>query len=203
MKRNAALAAAAVTVFAAGGATVWRMLPDHAGGRLPDAAGTWLACFTPPEDCTGLIRREVGRARESVLVQAYAFTSPPIAQALVEAHRRGVRVQVILDRSALGDRSSVGSLLSRAGVPVLVDDPNGIAHNKVMVIDGATVLTGSFNFTRSAEERNAENLLVLRDPGIAAAYAENWERRAAEAVRFSRRRHGTGAGGSTSAVGVR
>ena len=52
-----------------------------------------------------------------------------------------------------------------------------LAHNEVMVIDGETVLTGSFNFTTAAEEHNAENLLVIRDKAMAARYAENWKLR--------------------------
>jgi phosphatidylserine/phosphatidylglycerophosphate/cardiolipin synthase-like enzyme len=52
---------------------------------------------------------------------------------------------------------------------------NAIAHNKIMVIDGQTVITGSFNFTKAAEENNAENLLVIRSPELAATYAANWQ----------------------------
>jgi len=183
----AALAALAVLALAAAaGAALLRAFPDLAGwapaagitgsARPPDA---WEVCFTPPGDCTALLVREIRRARRSILVQAYGFTSAPIAQALAEAQRRGVAVRAILDRSTVGERYSVATYLSRAGIPVLLDDPPGLAHNKVMVMDGETVVTGSFNFTRAAEDRNAENLLVLRDPRLAAAYAANWERRRA------------------------
>jgi phosphatidylserine/phosphatidylglycerophosphate/cardiolipin synthase-like enzyme len=140
-------------------------------------AGRPEACFTPPADCTSLLLREIDAARRQVLVQAYSFTSRPIAEALVAARRRGVEVRVIIDSAAATGPGSVLPLLAGAGIPVLIDDPSGIAHNKVMVIDGARVVTGSFNFTRSAEDRNAENLLVLHDPRLAAAYAANWESR--------------------------
>jgi len=56
----------------------------------------------------------------------------------------------------------------------LIDGVHAIAHNKVMIIDGQTVITGSFNFTTAAERQNAENLLVVRDHALAARYAENW-----------------------------
>ena len=95
------------------------------------------------------------------------------------AQRRGVEVRVLLDGDAAEGPGSVLATLTRGRIPVLLDDPAGIAHNKVMVIDGARVITGSFNFTRAAEDRNAENLIVLRDPTLAAAYAANWERRRA------------------------
>ena len=149
--------------------------PPVAAGAIPRPA----TCFTPGEDCTGTIVSSVGAARREVLVQAYSFTSPPIAQALEAAARRGVRIRIIVDDSQLTERYSQADEAARAGLEVWVDDPSGIAHNKVMVIDGETVITGSFNFSRSAQERNAENLLVLRDATLAARYAENWERRRA------------------------
>ena len=66
--------------------------------------------------------------------------------------------------------------LSAGGIPVFIDSSHrpGIAHNKVMVIDQAVVITGSFNFTKAAETRNAENLLIIRDPALAAAYGRNF-----------------------------
>ncbi len=109
-------------------------------------------------------------------VQAYSFTSVPIAQALVDAHRRGVSVEVILDKSQLEGRSVQTDFLDQAGVPVRIDAAHAIAHNKVMVIEGETVITGSFNFTKSAEERNAENLLVIRDRVLAERYEANWQK---------------------------
>ena len=68
--------------------------------------------------------------------------------------------------------------LEIAGVPVLIDRIHGIAHNKVMIVDGIRVITGSFNFTRAAQARNAENLLVIKDQGLAGRYVRNWRERA-------------------------
>lgn len=138
------------------------------------AADVETLCFTPGQDCTGVVVGAISSARRDVLVQAYSFTSPPIAAALIEAHRRGVRVRVILDKSQRTERYSGADFLANQGVPVLIDARHAIAHNKVMVIDGDRVITGSFNFTRSAQERNAENLLVLRDRDLARRYADNW-----------------------------
>jgi|GEM_PF-1028404 len=177
-----------VVALLAGAGTLW-WLERSAGPGTYDSGATmpaWEVCFTPGGNCADLIVREIGRAQRQVLVQAYSFTSPTIAQALIAAKRRGVDVQVILDRSQLSERYGSGDFLSHAGIPVLVDDPPGIAHNKVMVIDGEVVITGSFNFTRSAQERNAENLLVLRDQTLAADYMANWERRRAASVPYDR-----------------
>jgi phosphatidylserine/phosphatidylglycerophosphate/cardiolipin synthase-like enzyme len=115
-------------------------------------------------------------AKKQVLVQAYSFTSAPIARALVDAKHRGVDVQVILDKSQRGARYSSATFLANEGVPTYIDPVHKIAHNKVMVIDGQTVITGSFNFTKSAEEGNAENLLVINNaPRLAQRYAQNWQ----------------------------
>ena len=130
--------------------------------------------FSPRGGCTAAIVRNLAAARESVLVQAYSFTSQPIAEALVKAHRRGVNVQVILDKSQRTEKHSVAHLLSGAGIPIFIDDKYAIAHNKVMVIDGRVVITGSFNFTKAAEESNAENLVVIENEEIAGIYAQNW-----------------------------
>ena len=132
------------------------------------------ACFTPGENCTEVIVTEIGRAQHSVLVQAYSFTSSPIAKALVEAKRRGVDVRAVLDKSQRTEKYSGADFLANSSVPVMIDDRHAIAHNKVMVIDEETVITGSFNFTKAAQEKNAENLLVIRDRELAERYAENW-----------------------------
>ena len=117
----------------------------------------------------------IGQAKESVYVQAYSFTSAPIAKALVDAAKRGVQVEAILDKSQRKATYTGATFLRNEGIPVYIDVAHAIAHNKVMVVDGQTVVTGSFNFTKAAEERNAENLLILNDPDLAKTYLENWE----------------------------
>ena len=133
-------------------------------------------CFTPGEDCTGLIVRLVDKAKQEILVHAYSFTSAPIAKALVQAHRQGVAVTVILDRSQRGDRYSEADFLAHMGIPTFIDRRHAVAHNKVMLIDRQIVLTGSFNFTRAAQEKNAENLLVVKgDQKLVQRYQGNFE----------------------------
>jgi phosphatidylserine/phosphatidylglycerophosphate/cardiolipin synthase-like enzyme len=130
--------------------------------------------------------RALEHAQESVLVQAYSFTSAPIAKALLDAKKRGVKVDVILDRSPAEGALLVGRLPGsrRNSGPHRC---GARAQNKVMVIDGATVITGSFNFTKAAEEHNAENLLVLEDKALASRYAENWRAHADHSDPYERR----------------
>jgi phosphatidylserine/phosphatidylglycerophosphate/cardiolipin synthase-like enzyme len=132
-------------------------------------------CFTPGGNCTDAIVQALGDARRTILVQAYSFTSAPIAKALLDAHKRGVQVQVILDKSQRPEKYSSADFLVNQGVPTMIDANHAIAHSKVIVIDGEMVLMGSFNFTKSAQEKNAENLLIIRDPTLAAQYTKNWE----------------------------
>ena len=137
-----------------------------AAAHAADAPKTTVY-FSPDGGCTAAVVDALGKAKKTVLVQAYSFTSAPIAKALVDAHKRGVKVQVILDKSQRTEKYSSATFLLNEGVPPLIDAKHAIAHNKIMVIDGETILTGSFNFSKAAEEKNAENLLVIRDAELA------------------------------------
>lgn len=131
-------------------------------------------CFSPNGGCTDMIVNEINNAKKEVLVQAYSFTSAPIAQAVVNAHKRGVAVDVILDKSQESERYSSATFLKNAGVTTLIDHKHAIAHNKVIIIDQRIVITGSFNFTKAAEEKNAENAIVIESPQLTAKYRENY-----------------------------
>lgn len=132
--------------------------------------------FSPRGGAQAALVQRIDQARESIFVLAYSFTSAPVAKALIQAQRRGVQVQAILDRGQRKARSSKGQALAASGAGVYVDARHAIAHNKVMVIDGRTVVTGSFNFTKAAETKNAENLLILDSPELARLYREEWEK---------------------------
>jgi phosphatidylserine/phosphatidylglycerophosphate/cardiolipin synthase-like enzyme len=131
--------------------------------------------FSPTGGCTEAVVANLNQAKSDVLVQAYSFTSAPIAKALVDAKKRGVKVLVILDKSQRTEKYSSADFLRNEGVQTFIDAKHAIAHNKIMVIDGATVLTGSFNFTKAAESSNAENLLVIHDFELASKYTVNWQ----------------------------
>jgi phosphatidylserine/phosphatidylglycerophosphate/cardiolipin synthase-like enzyme len=145
------------------------------GHKWPTTLPPIEVYFSPKGGCTEAIVEEIGRAKQEILVQAYSFTSPAIATALAEAHGRGVEVRVILDDSQKKDANSQAPALRDSGLEVWIDGKHSIAHNKIVILDGQVVVTGSFNFTRQAENSNAENLLVIRDPQIAATYTDNWK----------------------------
>lgn len=132
--------------------------------------------FSPKGGCADAIIKEIEQAKTEILVQAYSFTSAPIAKALVDAHKRGIKVEAILDKSQKKGRYTSATFLINVGIPTYIDDKHSIAHNKIMVIDKEMVITGSFNFTKAAEERNAENLLIITSKELADQYSENWKK---------------------------
>ena len=156
-------------------------------GPVP-AQGTVEVLFSPWDDVEGRLLRLLAAARKSIRVQAYLLTSRPLAKALVEAQQRGVDVAVLADRDmvAKGDNSQV-PVLAAAGIPVWLEVRYAAAHNKIILIDAleddSVLVSGSYNYTYSAQARNAENVLVLRGNRVVSrAYLDNWQRHRAEAL---------------------
>ena len=144
---------------------------------------TYSLCFTPAKHCTNQITKAINQAQKQILLQSLSFTSYPIAKALKAAQKRGVVVKILLDRRELDDKFSMLKYCRKYGMDVLIDYLPAIAHNKVIIIDDAVVVTGSFNFTKSADVRNAENVLIIKDAKIARLYSENWQSRAIASVK--------------------
>jgi phosphatidylserine/phosphatidylglycerophosphate/cardiolipin synthase-like enzyme len=133
------------------------------------------AYHSPKGGCTDALVRELRQARREILVQAYSFTSKPVAQALIDAKARGVRVEILLDRSNEQETYTELSHFVQQGLTPLIDAHHAIAHNKVMIIDRRTLVTGSFNFTHQAEHENAENLVVIKGfPELVSLYCKNF-----------------------------
>ncbi len=148
--------------------------PMAAPLAAPRACPTVTVHFSPNGGCEEEWITIVGSARKTVRVQAYSFTSVPIADALIAAHARGVDVAACLDDSNRTDPHGQAPRLIAAGVPVFYDARHKISHSKTGTIDGAVVLTGSFNLSASAAHANLENLVTIRDRGLAAEYSTNW-----------------------------
>ena len=134
--------------------------------------------FSPRGGCTDAIINIINNAKKSILVQAYAFTSMPIANALTNARNKGIIVKVLLDKSQSKGKGCVLKKLVEEGVWITIDKhKGGIAHNKVMIIDDEKVITGSFNFTSAAEDKNLENLVIITDTQVSKQYSQQWEKR--------------------------
>jgi phosphatidylserine/phosphatidylglycerophosphate/cardiolipin synthase-like enzyme len=150
--------------------------PPPAQATTPPASSKIEVLFSPRGGCQERLGRLVGEAKTTVRVLAYGFTSKPFAASLVEAASRGADVQVVLDSSNVGSKFSAMGELVKARIPVWIDSSHAIMHDKVVIVNGTTVETGSFNFTAAAEESNAENCLFVQDDGLAASYAAEWEK---------------------------
>lgn len=140
------------------------------------STGTVDVYFSPRGGATEAIMLEISKAQKTIQVQAYSFTSTPIAKALLEALKRGVKVEAVLDKSQKSAKYTSATFLLNAGIPVYIDDKHAIAHNKIIIIDQSILITGSFNFTKSAEEKNAENLLMIKgNQPLVDKYLKNYE----------------------------
>lgn len=175
---------------------VWVFPLVACGGDKPDifpAQGTVQIAFTPENNIEGLLQSEIARSKKQILVQAYLLTSRAISNSLIAAHRRGIDVRVLADRNKVFDPSGHSRIpdLHRAGIPIWLEVNYAIAHNKILLIDAETdhsvVITGSYNFTASAQRRNAENVVIFRGHRpIAQRYASYWARHQQEALPYSR-----------------
>jgi phosphatidylserine/phosphatidylglycerophosphate/cardiolipin synthase-like enzyme len=142
------------------------------GFRVPPSIAVH---FSPKGGCTDAIVRELGQARHAIQVLAYSFSSKPIAQALIDAKLRGIHVEIVLDHSNEKEAYSDLHFFIEQGLVPVVDPHHPIAHNKVILIDDRTLITGSFNFTHQAEADNAENMLIIKGhPDIVHAYRANF-----------------------------
>ena len=142
--------------------------------------------FSPDGGCEDRIIEEIDGARKTIRVQMYFFTSKPIADALIEAHKRGVKVEVILDKSQ--EKMTYGRfrVLRRAGISVYFDGEHSTANNKIMLIDRRTVITGSYNFTKAAEEKNAENILIIKgEAEVLDRYLDNFKTHRGHSSKYS------------------
>lgn len=150
------------------------------------------ACFSPQGNCASHILREIDQAKKELLVAVYAFTSDDLANALAAAKKRGVAVQVVIDREFDGrNENSKGKFFDAQKVPLRrisglkskrPDRDAGLMHQKFAVIDRKIVFTGSYNWTRAAESANDENLLMFRGASALAeeyrkAFMQLWERK--------------------------
>lgn len=158
---------------------IMTMMASVAVAEPRGAPATVAVCFTPGENCEAQIAAAIDDARRDVHMQAYGLTSTAILQALRRAIERGVKVEAILDASNEGKRYGAARYLMLAGAGVWIDDTVAIAHNKVIVIDGEMVIGGSFNFTKAAQTRNAENVTFIESRAVADLYLANWRARLA------------------------
>ncbi len=145
--------------------------------------------FTPWDNAEQAIILALNTARKSIHIQAYVWTSKPLTNALIAAKKRGVLIKILCDRNqVLTSQSSQIPTLVQYAIPVKLEVKYQNAHNKVIIIDNNTVnaqvITGSYNFSYSAQHRNSENLLIIQDLKITQSYYENWQKHSNDAIMY-------------------
>ena len=131
--------------------------------------------FSPKGGCESQVIEWIRRANRSIHILIYSFTLDSISDTLIEAHSRGVEVEVVFEKNQITKYSEYQKLRA-AGISVRNDTNSGDMHDKVMIIDGVIVLTGSFNWSAKAEGRNNENLIIIRSIYVANVYEEEFHR---------------------------
>lgn len=138
--------------------------------------------FSPRDGTIAALVGYIGMANKSIRVLAYSFTSADISNALIEARKRGVDVQVVLDRSVPTEKNSMLPKILNAGIPALIDKTHKIAHSKVILVDDEWIETGSFDYTENAENFNGENALICHGKEAHDLYLSDWNRHKAHSI---------------------
>ncbi|MEM1607459.1 MAG: phospholipase D family protein [Candidatus Bathyarchaeia archaeon] len=131
--------------------------------------------FSPRGGCADAIISWINRANTSIYILIYSFTLDSIGKAIIEAYSRGVDVKAVFEKSQITQYSEYWRLRD-AGIPVRNDTNHESMHHKVVIIDGEIVITGSYNWSKTAEEKNNENLIIIRSKDIAEIYREEFEK---------------------------
>jgi phosphatidylserine/phosphatidylglycerophosphate/cardiolipin synthase-like enzyme len=143
--------------------------------------------FSPDGGAAAAVVAQITQAKKTVIVAAYSITHEDIAKAITDAHGRGVKVTVLMDRTQAAGRYSSATFLHNAGVPVFIDATGGLMHHKFAVVDDATLLTGSFNWTKGGDEENAENLLVITGKSkLTKAFSDEFQKQLEKAKPYER-----------------
>ena len=133
-------------------------------------------CFSRTDECDDLLISLINSAQKYIHIMIYVFTLDRLAEALINAHERGVEVKVIVESEKAYIRGSEVERLVDYGVSVALDGNPNFMHHKVMIVDGEVVVTGSYNWSYSAEEKNDENVVVIASERVAEMYELEFQR---------------------------
>lgn len=126
--------------------------------------------FAPEDRVQNEIIAEIAEAQRRIDFMMFSFTSEPISEALLMRILDGVVVRGIMEKSQAANQYSRDEFLALRGAEIYIDENDLTFHHKVMIIDETTVVTGSYNYSTSAENENDENVLIIESPELAAQY---------------------------------
>jgi phosphatidylserine/phosphatidylglycerophosphate/cardiolipin synthase-like enzyme len=131
--------------------------------------------FSPHGGCKNSVIDEIKNAKAEILIAMYYFTDNDITNAVCESKKRGVNIRVVLDKSQKVGKYNKSVRLVENDIPVRYDTRDGLMHDKFAVIDDTVLVTGSFNWTKSADEKNRENIMIIKNPEIAKIFSNEFE----------------------------
>ena len=151
---------------------VVKVLDNVMSENSADTASSW---FSPGRACASGIIEQLKLARHSVDICVFTIADNDLTDQILAAHKRGVAVRIVTDNDKAFDRGSDARRLAKAGIPVRVDESEHHMHHKYAIFDRSTLLTGSYNWTRSAANHNRENLLVTDSSALVGPYLKNFD----------------------------
>jgi len=131
--------------------------------------------FSPRGGCENQVINWINKANSSIHVLIYSFTLDSVGNALIEALGRHIEVKIVFEKGQIG-QSSEYQRLRNSAVDVRNDTNPSYMHDKIMIVDGKVVLTGSFNWSNNAENENNENLLIIASTSLATTYENEFQK---------------------------
>jgi cardiolipin hydrolase len=151
---------------------VCKVLQRQPSTRTTEIAEAW---FGPGEKCPQRIRSLLNEARQSVDICVFTITDDRLTSAVLDAHRRGVRIRIVTDNDKAADLGSDADRFLEAGVPLRIDRSPYHMHHKFAVFDSTLLLNGSYNWTRGAAADNEENFMVLNHRKLVTQFNDAFE----------------------------
>ena len=142
--------------------------------RVPEANED-IVCFSPQNRCSETIKDFLDKAKNSIQICVFTISDDSISRKIVECHKRGVQVRIITDNDKQYDRGSDISYIAQHGIKIKIDMTRHHMHHKFAVVDNSAVLTGSYNWTRSAEKYNQENLVITHNANFIRTFKNEFE----------------------------
>lgn len=134
------------------------------------------AFFSPSLDCENNIIKLINNSKQHIDIDVYSINNDNIVNAIISAHKRGVKIRILTDRVQAAGRSAKAIKLHQAGLNIRVHTKHKIEHNKFAVFDSKAMITGSYNWTNPASLKNSENcLMIWNDPNTVTTYQNRFD----------------------------
>ena len=119
--------------------------------------------FSPGDNCRNLIIELIERSLTKIDICVFTISDNVITSAIINAYKRGIKIRIVTDNDKKNDLGSDIKEMHYMGIEIHIDQTPYHMHHKFMIVDNQQLLTGSYNWTRSAAKFNEENLIVLSD----------------------------------------